>query len=416
MQLAQLEQLEILLSYLCNMLRQLTYLSLIVFVLIITSCSQDKKETIKNTNENRYHNKKDNHTSTIDIKSKYFSNSIVTNFDTSLLYHATITVNAGSFVDNSISEIAPLTTNITQNISNSNITYSDEIKYNGKTPIILSIFFDNDIFNNTDYYYTNGVNIELITPLALHSPISKLLIGLSNSQINYHGFSIKQNIYTPVNPDIENVSVGDRPFSAFLTIGQFNESYNLQKNLSIRSSLNLGVLGPASMGGVVQSSIHDIEPVGWNNQIKNTFVLDYFIKLEKGIISTPNLEINLTAGGNVGTIFNKINTGFLFRTGRFIPVLKGLKTHNSAFQYWFFISGETNLVFYDATLQGSLFNDNNLYTIHKTDINRLVVNASAGVAMYYKNVGFELQSFYLSPEFKDAFDFRWGRIKLVFQF
>ncbi len=398
------------------MLRQLTYLSLIVFVLIITSCSQDKKGTIKNANKDSYRNKKDNNTSIIDIKPKYFSNSIVTNSDTSLLYHATITTDVGSFVDNSISEIAPLTTNITQNISNFNITYSDEIKYNDKTPTILSIFFDNDIFNNTDYYYTNGVNIELITPLALHSPISKLLVGLPGSQINLHGFSIKQNIYTPVNPDIENISVGDRPFSAFLTIGQFRESYNLQKNLSIKSSLNLGVLGPASMGGVVQSSIHDIEPLGWNNQIKNTFILDYLLKLEKGIISTPNVELNVTAGANVGTIFNKINTGVYFRLGSFTPILKGIKTYSSTFQYWFFISGETNLVLYDATLQGSLFNNNNLYTIQSNNINRLVVNASAGVAMYYKNIGFELQSFYLSPEFKDAFDFRWGRVKLVFQF
>jgi len=32
------------------------------------------------------------------------------------------------------------------------------------------------------------------------------------------------------------------------------------------------------------------------------------------------------------------------------------------------------------------------------------------LSMYYKKVGIELQNFYLSPEFKNAYDFRWGRI------
>jgi len=398
------------------MQRVLTYLSLIIFVIIITSCSEQQKETIKNENKDSYRNIKYNSISIIDIQPKYFCDSIITNSNSSLLYNATVTKNAGSFVDNHISEIAPLTTNITQNISDFNVAYFDKIRHDNKAQTVLSIIFDNDIFNNTDYYYTNGVNIELTTPLALRSPISQLLVGLPGSQINMHGFSIKQNIYTPVNPDIEDVSIGDRPFSAFLTIGQFRESYNLQKNLSVKSSLNFGVLGPASMGGVVQSSIHEIEPLGWNNQIKNTFILDYSLKLEKGVISTSNVELNLTTGANIGTIFNKINTGFYFRFGSFIPVLKGIKTYDNTFQYWFFISGETNLIFYDATLQGSIFKNNSLYTIQSTNINRLVMKASAGVAMYYKNIGFELHSFYLSPEFRDAFDFRWGRIKLVFQF
>ena len=399
------------------MLRLITYLSFIVIV-IIASCSQQHNGTMKVSTNEPYRNLS-NKLGSIDTKN---TNSIYsTNPDTSLLYKAKITKYVGELVNHNIKEIVAKASDVPQNKSQFNINHIDYPQLVNKPPTLINIVFDNDIFNNTDYYYTNGVNIELITPMAVRSPLSRLLVGLQKSQINLYGFSIKQNIYTPTNPDVAEVSIGDRPFSAFLTIGQFRESYNLQKCLSIKSSINFGVIGPASLGGVVQSSIHDIEPIGWNNQIKNNIVIDYSIKLEKGIISTPHAEINLTAGGNVGTIFNKLNGGFYFRMGSFIPVFKGLASifgsasPKSAIQYWFFVSGETNLVFYDATLQGGMFNNSNPYVIRSEDINRLVINLSIGFALYYKKVGVELQNFYLSPEFKNAYDFKWGRIKLVFQ-
>ncbi len=244
---------------------------------------------------------------------------------------------------------------------------------------------------------------------------------MGNSQINLFGFSLTQNIYTPTNPDIIDISFGDRPFSAFLTLGQFRNSYNLSKKISIKSSVNFGVLGPASMGGFVQSSIHNIEPIGWANQIHNNIIIDYRLNIEKSIISSPHAELNVTAGGNVGTIFDKINGGLFFRTGSFLPVYRGTinsnisKTGRNKLQYWFFVHGETNIVFYDATLQGGIFNSNNPYVIQSKDINRMVMSLSAGIALYYKAFGLELQDFYLSPEFKGAWDFRWGRIKLSFQ-
>jgi len=403
------------------MLRILTYLSFIVFVVIITSCSQQQNETKKLSTSESYRNLSNN-TANIGRKNTNSIYPTKTNPDTLLLYHAKIKKNVGSLVDLSMDEVAAVKVDVPQKNTPLEITRRDELKIIEKPPTIINIIFDNDIFNNTDYYYTNGINIELTTPIAKQSPLSRLLVGLKKSHINLYGFSIKQNIYTPTNPDIGEISLGDRPFSAFLTIGQFRESYNLQKNLSIKSAINLGVIGPASLGGVVQSSIHDIEPIGWNNQIKNNIVIDYSIKIEKGIISTPHAELNLITGGNIGTIFNKLNGGFYFRAGSFIPVFKGLTTifgsasTKGAIQYWFFVSGKTNLVFYDATLQGGLFNNSNPYVIKSEDINRLVLNLSVGAAVYYKKLGIELQSFYLSQEFKNAYDFRWGRIKLIFQF
>lgn len=73
------------------------------------------------------------------------------------------------------------------------------------------------------------------------------------------------------------------------------------------------------------------------------------------------------------------------------------------------------MVFYDATLQGGMFSNNNKYTLSSSEINTHVFNASIGLAVFYNNIGLELHNFYMTPEFRTAYDFRWGRIKLIFK-
>ena len=62
---------------------------------------------------------------------------------------------------------------------------------------------------------------------------------------------------------------------------------------------------------------------------------------------------------NVGTLYdNKLGGGFRFRVGSFLPVYRGPMTiccnhaKKRQLQYWFFMSGNADLVAYDATLQG----------------------------------------------------------------
>jgi hypothetical protein len=85
-------------------------------------------------------------------------------------------------------------------------------------------------------------------------------------------------------------------------------------------------------------------------------------------------------------------------------------------QYWFFVTGNAELVAYNATLQGSLFNNNSPYVIQSNELNRALFKGSAGIAFYYDNLGLELENFYLTPEFKGAYQFGYGRIKLVANF
>ncbi len=292
---------------------------------------------------------------------------------------------------------ADKTTKVTENADNNNQ---------------IRILFQNDIFTNTDYYFTNGVNIEFVTPMAKRAFYKLLPAVAKKADIELNGFSVTQNIYTPTNPDVENILDGDRPFSAILTLGQFKESYSISNKLFIKSRLEFGVLGPASLGKTVQSSIHQIEPVGWNNQIANWPVVNFYFYISKSLISSNHFEFALTGDVAAGTAYNRASPGVSMRTGNFVPLLRGPAALGriAQWQYWFFLDASSSLVVYDATLQGSFFSQNDPYVIEQDNISRVVAEIAAGLAVYKRNIGFEFTLHYLSPEFKNARHFQWGSV------
>lgn len=291
-----------------------------------------------------------------------------------------------------------------------------------QTRWMLRLNIDNDIFNNTDYYYTHGSNIELITPFASKSPLNKILAATKKRDLDFSGFSLTQNIYTPVDPDAADIQTGDRPFAAYLTVGQFREVHDFQKHIYLKSSIEFGIMGPSSLGGKFQSSIHEIPPLGWQNQINDDFIINYTIYVQKGILNKKFFEFDITGSASLGTLTTHAGGGFNMRIGTFAddywgPVsMFGKRPSTGKYQFWFFVKSSANLVAYDATLEGGLFNTQNPYVISEYDMNPLVLKASAGFALYHENVGVEVENNYITPEFKAAKQFLWGRIKLVLAF
>jgi len=337
-------------------------------------------------------------------------------------YTTSVTKKIGEFVEGPVNNAHPATIGFENTIAADVKENQNELPGWKVFPVMVNIIFDNDIFNNTDYYYTNGARIELVFPAATSSPVNKVLPGLKTNDIDVSGFSLTQNIYTPVNPESTEIVYGDRPFAAYLTVGQFRESYHLKKRLQIKSALDLGVMGPMSLGEQVQSTVHELEPSGWKYQVQNSFLINYYVGIEKGLYSSSNLELNAVGHLNVGSLYDKLGAGLRFRVGSFLPVYRGPMTiccdraKKGQLQYWFFMSGKADFIAYDATLQGSMFNDQSPYVISSNELNRVVYQGSVGVALYYDNLGVELENFYLSPEFEGAHHFKYGRIKLVANF
>jgi len=295
-----------------------------------------------------------------------------------------------------------------------------DIGYESSSVGFIRIVFDNDIFDNTDYYYTNGMRIELVADFIKQTPTSRLLPGIKGAEHDYQGFSIVQNMYTPITPESTEINNGDRPFAAYLTMGHFRNVVSVERGLRLNSEISFGVMGPASLGGKLQAGIHDKDPLGWENQIENDVVIDYSIEIEKLLFGRNGIEIFGGTKARVGTVYNSLSPGFSLRVGSFSPILKNQiasLTSLSAkkLKYSFFLKTNLSFVFYDATLQGGLFSSDP-YVLTSSQINHFVINASAGLSVYYRNFGLELENFYISPEFEGAYDFRYGRINLVFGF
>lgn len=328
-------------------------------------------------------------------------------------------------IDQDLSSLAAKNANLSSNnISDS--LYSQS-KYPFETDLerrnisFLRVLFDNDIFNNTDYYYTNGLRVELVADFIKSAPTSKILPALNNSDFNYQGFSVIQTIYTPINPESEEIVYDDRPFSSYLTIGHFRKSISIEKGLRMSSEFAIGVLGPAALGGRVQASLHEKDPIGWVYQIENDIVLDYSFSIDKAILRKKHIEAFATASARVGTLYDNLSGGLSIRFGWFLPILDNqvyelLQLESDKFKFWFFMKANVKAVVYDATLKGGMFNSSSLHTIDADKINRFVIDASAGLAIYHKNFGLEYENFYLSPEFEGAKNFGYGRIKVVLGF
>lgn len=288
----------------------------------------------------------------------------------------------------------------------------------------IRINFDNDIFDNTDRYYTNGIRFDFISPYLRQSPLSYLMVPYWGSGSNYYGVSIGQNMYTPYTTKVGGIHAGDRPYAAYLFIGGFKISNDPAKRFRQTSEIDLGVIGPSSFGDFVQKSFHNSvptnnEPLGWEYQIQDDLVLNYNIAYEKGILSSRRFDLNLNAAGALGTLYTNMEGGFQFRAGWINPyfgshgysrTLVSKAKGYSKFQFFVFVTSSGKLVGYDATLEGGFFNKSSIYTLKGSEINRFTYRGTLGLTLSYGGVRLDIEQFLLSPEFHGCAWHKWVHI------
>src|SRR6218665_2283001 len=62
----------------------------------------------------------------------------------------------------------------------------------------VRLHFDNDYFSKSDAYYTQGVNIEWVTPALKKNPVNRILF-LPRQGMHQYGLALEHNAYTPTN-------------------------------------------------------------------------------------------------------------------------------------------------------------------------------------------------------------------------
>jgi lipid A 3-O-deacylase len=292
---------------------------------------------------------------------------------------------------------------------------------------LLRIDFDNDILDNTDRFYTNGIRFDFISPVFQRFPLNLLMVPYWRNATNYYGISLVQNMYTPSTTKIGGILYGDRPYAAYLYLKNFKITNDYMHRFRQTSGIDLGVIGPSSMGDFVQKSFHNnvptnSEPLGWEYQIRNDLVLDYSLSYEKGIVHGRNLEVNISGMGTLGTLYTNIGGGIMVRTGVFNPYFLNLgiekwsESHKQGLhrtQLYFSLKSNFNFVGYDATLEGGVFNTTSSYTIGYNSVTRFVYQGSASITFAYGGFEFNLEQVLLSPEFHNGWWHKWVHIGLT---
>ena len=287
-----------------------------------------------------------------------------------------------------------------------------------KTENYFSLHYDNDFFSHTDRYYTQGILITLIHPLVSHSPISRLLIRLDKQALNYYGLHLEQDVFTPISIRHEGIFYGERPYAAVFFASHSLTSISSMKHLLIRSSLDLGVVGPAAEGEQEQKAIHkainNLQPLGWQYQISNNAVVNYNVKVEKGFWNKKHVELMGSGTLRLGTLYTDVGAGLYARLGVFSPYFNNLGLENNPskrsnkFKIYAIARLNTRLVGYNATLQGGLINTSSIYTLSSAEVSRFVLDCQGGLVVAYKRLSLEYSKVYITPEFKNGVDHSWG--------
>lgn len=244
----------------------------------------------------------------------------------------------------------------------------------------FSFSSDNDLFISyvNDKYYSSGLFLE-------YRYIDK---KSSLKEKRIHQWSLNQEIYTPFKSIITAREDHDRPFAGYLYVTY--SVLNASEKSSKESSFQIGVVGPMALGKEFQVWIHNVygfpEPIGWKYQIENILAVQYEREVIKktGKKNSSFIDFFYSYGYSVGTVKTNARFSLQGRIGTtklsnfqnslaFRTNLNYKESRNiESFFHW---KINSRFVIYDATMQGSLFNNNSPITFTP---NRMQFSAELG--------------------------------------
>ncbi len=133
----------------------------------------------------------------------------------------------------------------------------------------------------------------------------------------HFGLFLGQNLYTPRRITVAQPQPFDRPWAAWLYIGGVAQS--VERNRLQTVELDVGMIGPAALGKLVQTEWHKLvgadQPQGWGNQLHNEpgVLLAYLEKWRYGPITGVQAVPHF--GATVGNVLTLVRAGGLVRLG-----------------------------------------------------------------------------------------------------
>jgi lipid A 3-O-deacylase len=277
--------------------------------------------------------------------------------------------------------------------------------------------YDNDMFSGTDRYYTQGSTVELRHPMFRRSPLSKVLLYLSGRQTE-HAISFKQDVFTPRSIRNEFLDTTDRPYAGSFFFSQKAISTNDRSKLT--SSVDIGCIGPVALGEEMQKFIHryggNVAPLGWENQVANSFIANYNVCWESAFFSSKWFDIIGELGGKAGALYTNGSGGLMIRAGKKNPYFAALDQKSPpAWELYTTLNGTATYVLHNAMLQGVPWTKSK-HVFTKTQIERWVYKLDAGLTFSIKNISLSYTQSFITPEFKGGWHHSWGGGNIVYRF
>lgn len=199
------------------------------------------------------------------------------------------------------------------------------------------VFFENDMFADTDRYYTNAVKFTVLSrdleEYRQYEPTQKLLNLIEKAPfVNQPGltrnigFSIGQDIFTPSDIEREDLQEDERPYAGWTYLSVALHSKNSTRLDTFETSL--GIVGPASFAEQAQNTVHEIKDIptaeGWEHQLENepgvmfTWQRSWRTHRHDGV-NNWDWDAMPHFGGTIGNVMTYANFGYEIRYGYDIP-------------------------------------------------------------------------------------------------
>ncbi len=295
--------------------------------------------------------------------------------------------------------------------------------YSNEIDRYISIKFDNDTYYYTDYYYTNGIEIELKLPVISQFSRTQIFSKVSKKSLLETSISFAHRLYTPKNIRDTTIQFNDRPFAATLEVDYINSITGLNSGFDFLSRIRLGFMGPAAGGKAFHKKIHEWinspDPKGWDYQIANDIILNYDFTVFYPILKKSKIIIAPNGTIRAGTLYDDLSMGLTFAFGSNSDKLYINNTLPAkSRKIKFFIVTDVNLkyVIYNATLQGGLFSRNDPYVIKYSQLTPIVFSANVILGINWHGISLSLGHNFLTREFATGTSHNYASILLGFKF
>lgn len=282
---------------------------------------------------------------------------------------------------------------------------------------IIEIEWANDVWMETDYYFSNGLEFRYYNSFMQKSPTAFVLLPNKNGETVYHGITLTQHFFTPI-VATDSISVNDHPFASYLLLGHRKISFNPNKRIKKQSEIQFGLLGRYSGGESIQNWIHELLPnsshvSGWNNQLRSSPALNYLMKFEHGIFNTRSFDLMSVMDLRMGIPYTDVGAGLKMRFGRFTNYFSNIGIDSKkGWQLYLFAEADVKYIAYNAVLQGGF--GSRVYIIN--DLKSVIFQSHIGIVFTINRFGVELGQHFKSPEFNAGLPHAWGYMTFRFVF